>query len=213
MNENIKIFGTLESVGSLPLISIKDLESLTGKGLRVDKNTGEIISEMSNIISISNEPPVSPETEIWLSEGDESTDFEGLNIPEKLDSVLNSIENINDRVLNIENIFKKGLNAGTPSDTFEGYFSKVKDSLIESMQAADAVVALTEEDKRGYGVISENVVKINNPITLDNLGLVSDLNEKIISITCRYDIQHKGLDYLVKIAKKLPEDWKIAIAG
>lgn len=96
---------------------------------------------------------------------------------------------------------------------FEGYFSKVKDSLIESMQGADTVVALTEEDKRGYGVISENVVKINNPITLDNLGLVSDLNEKIISITCRYDIQHKGLDYLVKIAKKLPEDWKIAIAG
>jgi glycosyltransferase involved in cell wall biosynthesis len=96
---------------------------------------------------------------------------------------------------------------------FEGYFSKVKDSLIESIKYADTTVALTDEDKKGYGAISENVIKINNPITLDSLGLVSDLKEKIISITCRYDIQHKGLDYLVKIAKKLPNDWKIAIAG
>lgn len=97
----------------------------------------------------------------------------------------------------------------------EDYYKYLKNELIESFEICDAVVALTEEDKDGFFSYSNtnNVVKINNPLTIVNKGLNSDLKNKIISITCRYSINHKGLDFLTQIAKNIPDDWKIAIAG
>ncbi|GFO78122.1 glycosyltransferase [Lactococcus lactis] len=99
---------------------------------------------------------------------------------------------------------------------FNQYFSVVKDGLLASMISADKIVVLTSEDETGYslsGKLSDKIVKINNPLTLENTNEISTLTTKIISVTCRYSIQHKGLDYLVKVAQGIPKEWKIAIAG
>lgn len=101
--------------------------------------------------------------------------------------------------------------------TFDTYFNKwFKDSkiqLIESMNAVNNVVVLTEDDKKKYEQLSNNIVKINNPLTIKTNGEVSALNKKIISFTGRFVIEPKGLDYLVGIAKTIPRDWKISLAG
>jgi len=95
---------------------------------------------------------------------------------------------------------------------FNKYFPKRKMGLIEALECANTVVALTESDRNQFGKYASNIVKINNPITIEHEKL-SDLEHKMISITCRYSVEIKGLDYLVKIAKNLPNDWKIAVAG
>lgn len=97
----------------------------------------------------------------------------------------------------------------------EDYYKYLKNELIESLEISDAVIALTEEDKDGFFSYSNtnNIVKINNPLTIANIGKNSNLKNKIISITCRYSINHKGLDFLLQIGKNIPDDWKIAIAG
>ncbi|MGC2924861.1 glycosyl transferase, partial [Enterococcus faecium] len=41
----------------------------------------------------------------------------------------------------------------------------------------------------------------------------SNLDEKVISFTSRFDIEIKGLDYLVEVAKKIPINWKIRVAA
>lgn len=99
---------------------------------------------------------------------------------------------------------------------FKQYFSVVRDGLEASMLRANKIVVLTSEDEKGYslsGKLSDKIVKINNPLTLKNKKDISGLQNKVISVTCRYSIQHKGLDYLVKIAQGIPEEWKIAVAG
>lgn len=99
---------------------------------------------------------------------------------------------------------------------FNQYFSFIRDDLFSSMNTADKIVVLTSEDEKGYslsGKLSDKIVKINNPLTLKNKKDISGLQNKVISVTCRYSIQHKGLDYLVKIAQGIPEEWKIAVAG
>lgn len=97
----------------------------------------------------------------------------------------------------------------------EDYYKYLKNELIESLEISDAVISLTEEDKNGFFSYSNtnNIVKINNPLTIANIGKNSNLKNKIISITCRYSINHKGLDFLLQIGKNIPDDWKIAIAG
>ncbi|MDT2882284.1 glycosyltransferase [Lactococcus lactis] len=96
---------------------------------------------------------------------------------------------------------------------FNNYFKDYKRLLLESMKVSDKVVCLTNSDLRGYGKYSNNVVKINNPLTFDGSENKSNLQANLISLTCRYNIQHKGLDYLVQVAKKIPKKWKIAVAG
>lgn len=96
---------------------------------------------------------------------------------------------------------------------FDNYFKDYNAELKNAMHSANHIIALTEEDVRGYSQYSERVIKISNPITIDNKGQKSDLNKKIISFTSRYVIDAKGLDYLVEIAKKLPDDWIINVAG
>jgi glycosyltransferase involved in cell wall biosynthesis len=39
------------------------------------------------------------------------------------------------------------------------------------------------------------------------------LDSKTIAFTGRLEIEQKGLDYLIAVAKGLPEGWKIAVAG
>ena len=96
---------------------------------------------------------------------------------------------------------------------FNEYFKNYRNSLMESIKIANKVVVLTELDKISFSRHSKNVIKIINPLSIDPQGLSSSLLENNISITCRYSIDHKGLDYLIKVSKSLPKEWKISIAG
>lgn len=96
---------------------------------------------------------------------------------------------------------------------FDDYYKYMSDELLKSLQISDVVISLTNEDKDGFGEYSNNVIKINNPLTLRNNGKRANLESKTISVTCRYAIEHKGLDYLVNVAKMIPQEWKIAVAG
>lgn len=91
------------------------------------------------------------------------------------------------------------------------YFKENRTLLIESMRNAK-VVCLTEEDKMNFSKYSDDVLKIWNPVTIIN-DRISELSEKTISFVGRIDIEHKGIDYLIEIASKLPSGWRISIAG
>ncbi|GHC21605.1 glycosyltransferase [Leuconostoc lactis] len=93
------------------------------------------------------------------------------------------------------------------------YYQRQKKELVLSIKSADSVVVLTESGKQKVLELSQNVERIYNPVTLDNTIGNSELNVKIISVVCRYAIEHKGIDNLILIAKTIPSDWKIAIAG
>lgn len=93
------------------------------------------------------------------------------------------------------------------------YYQKQKKELEVSIKNVDKVVVLTDNDKRKVLRLTKDVERIYNPVTLDNKIGNSELNVKLISVVSRYAIEHKGIDYLVQIAKKIPSDWKITIAG
>lgn len=80
------------------------------------------------------------------------------------------------------------------------------------LKASDAIVCLTHEDKETYVTINPKTKVVYNPVFL-NYQRTTELDQKIISFTTRLDIQVKGLDYLVKVAQALPDDWKVRVAG
>ncbi|RZI49601.1 glycosyltransferase [Lactococcus kimchii] len=99
------------------------------------------------------------------------------------------------------------------ADTYlNGYLRYTTNFWIKGLRAADEVVCLTPKDKEKFLEINKNTRVINNPLTLDN-NEISSLDSKIISWTGRIANPHKGIDYLAKIAGKLPESWKISVAG
>lgn len=96
---------------------------------------------------------------------------------------------------------------------FNKYYQKQKKELVLSIKSANKIVVLTENSKKKFLELSKEIEKIYNPVTLDNTVGNSELNAKIISVVCRYAIEHKGIDNLILIAKTIPSDWQIAIAG
>ncbi|BDH82886.1 glycosyltransferase [Lactococcus lactis] len=89
-------------------------------------------------------------------------------------------------------------------------YSRLKDSYFYS----DLIMVLTKEDQihlKSLGLDSTMVM--HNPLTIDNHNSKANLDSKNISFVGRIDFQHKGLDYLVEIAKNLQEGWKIYVAG
>lgn len=97
---------------------------------------------------------------------------------------------------------------------FNSYFKYNKSLLIESLKSANKVIVLNNNDFKDYSKFSNNVVKIHNPITLDNVHHeISNLRSHTIVFVGRIDVFHKGLDYLVEVASHLPADWIIKIAG
>jgi len=93
------------------------------------------------------------------------------------------------------------------------YYQNQKEELELSIKSADRVVVLTENDKSKILELTNKVERIYNPVTLENTIGNSELDVKIISVVSRYAIEHKGIDYLIQIAKNIPSDWKIALAG
>lgn len=92
------------------------------------------------------------------------------------------------------------------------YFSISRKLLINCMKSANRVVTLTNSDQKDYSKFSNNVIKIYNPLTLDNIK-PSNLDKNIILMVGRIDIRHKGLDYLIEISKQIPKNWEINLVG
>lgn len=99
------------------------------------------------------------------------------------------------------------------ADTYlNGYLKYTTNLWVEGLEAADEVICLTPEDKDIFLKINKKTRVINNPLTLKNTQ-VSDLTSNIISWTGRISNPQKGIDYLAQVAGKLPEGWKISVAG
>lgn len=95
---------------------------------------------------------------------------------------------------------------------FGGYLRYTTHLLAKGLSASDEVVCLTKQDLEGFSQYNEKTLVINNPLTIYP-EKQSNLNNKIISWTGRLDNPHKGLDYLAEIAGRLPDGWRISIAG
>lgn len=94
------------------------------------------------------------------------------------------------------------------------YTKGFKKYFISGLREANEVVVLTNEDLNDYSQFNENINLIYNPITITNTNTQkSTLLNKNISFTARIVYDHKGIDYLVEVAKRLPKDWTISVAG
>lgn len=93
------------------------------------------------------------------------------------------------------------------------YAKKFKTAYINGLSMADRVVCLTDSDYDKYKYYNSSITRIYNPLTIDNEEKITNLNNKIISFVGRLSIEHKGIDYLIEVASKLPLGWKIKIAG
>lgn len=96
---------------------------------------------------------------------------------------------------------------------FNNYFKDSKKELIRNIQVADSIIALTRKDELQFLKFNPNVELIHNPVTIENNGEKSKLNNKIISVVGRLDIEHKGLDFLIPLSCKLKDGWIIEIIG
>lgn len=95
------------------------------------------------------------------------------------------------------------------------YFKWMKDYFIEGMENCDYLICLTREDKEDLKDILKNSITvkvIHNPIGARQCK-VSSLHEKKIVFAGRIDYRGKGIDYLIELAKTLPDDWSIDIVG
>lgn len=97
----------------------------------------------------------------------------------------------------------------------KGIFSFYRAIMIKNLSLSDQVITLTDVSKENYGHFNKNTIRIYNPIS-DSIGKnvrMSQLDNKVIAMTARYEIKIKGFDYLVQIARQVPDGWKIEIAG
>lgn len=92
------------------------------------------------------------------------------------------------------------------------YFKYEKKLLIQNLNIANNVLVLNSDDVLGYSKYSNNVKLMPNPSTIKANG-ISNLTKKKILIVARIDILTKGLDYLIPLAYKIPNDWQIDLVG
>lgn len=98
-------------------------------------------------------------------------------------------------------------------DTYiNDYTSKYSICFKEGLSKADGVVCLTNYDLEKFKKFNSKIQCIYNPLTIDH-KVKADLDTKNISFTGRLSFDHKGIDYLIDIAKNLPNNWTITIAG
>lgn len=92
------------------------------------------------------------------------------------------------------------------------YFKKEQEDLKIGLRVSDKNICLTKYDLEKIKNINRNTFCIANPLTLENTE-ISDLDNPYIICVARYSVQHKGLDYLIEIASKLPDPWTIKLVG
>lgn len=83
---------------------------------------------------------------------------------------------------------------------------------LRGLKSANSAVCLTKGDYLRYSRINTHTHLIYNPLTIQPKSK-SRLDSKKICFVGRLDFAHKGIDYLIEIAKSLPADWVIEFAG
>lgn len=88
-------------------------------------------------------------------------------------------------------------------------------SFINGIKAADKVICLTDSTEMYFSHINKKTMKIYNPISISGKNRVSKLSSSNISFVSRISLKNgdKGLDLLIKLAKVLPANIHITIAG
>jgi glycosyltransferase involved in cell wall biosynthesis len=93
------------------------------------------------------------------------------------------------------------------------YFVDQQTELCKNVNAADGVICLEEYTLQRWSQYNQNCYLVHNPLTIQPSTQSANLDSKTIAFTGRLEIEQKGLDYLIAVAKGLPEGWKIAVAG
>lgn len=95
------------------------------------------------------------------------------------------------------------------------YYKDIKSKYIEGLAYADYVVCLTKEDKQIFADFNEKIKVIPNSLSFQSKAEPKTLEEtnKTILFCSRYDIHTKGIDLLIEIIKKLPNDYNLEFAG
>lgn len=83
-------------------------------------------------------------------------------------------------------------------------------SFKKSLKAVNQIVCLTKKDLEVFKNYNDNSTVIYNPSQFTSTQK-SELKDHVISYTTRLDIKVKGLDYLMDVAKNLPDDWIIRV--
>lgn len=96
---------------------------------------------------------------------------------------------------------------------FNNYYKNFKNELYEAFHESQTIVTLTKSDQLAYSQCNEHSVTIYNPITIrENNG--SNLTHQEILFVARLNKEHKGLDYLIELGKKLKgSSWIIRVLG
>ncbi|MDT2638333.1 glycosyltransferase [Enterococcus dongliensis] len=82
----------------------------------------------------------------------------------------------------------------------------------KALEVVNQIVCLTKKDLEVFKKYNNNSIIIYNPLQFIS-PQKSNLEDPVISFTTRLDINIKGLDYLMKIAKNIPDDWTIRVAA
>ncbi|MFC5189988.1 glycosyltransferase [Pediococcus cellicola] len=99
------------------------------------------------------------------------------------------------------------------ADTYlNNYYVQMKQEFCQGLRSADLVVTLTEQDLKSFSAFNSRTLKVHNPLTLKTTGK-ANLENHILNFTGRIDIEQKGIDLLLALAKDLPDNWKLSIAG
>lgn len=95
------------------------------------------------------------------------------------------------------------------------YYKKIKKDYIYGLSKSDAVVCLTKHDQKIFSKFNNNTVAIQNPVSMSvsPIFIPTSEKDKIVGLVSRFSIEQKGIDLALKIAKSLPENWKLQIAG
>lgn len=92
------------------------------------------------------------------------------------------------------------------------YYRKYLKYYLEGVQKADHIVCLTKNDQKFFEEKNSKSICIYNPLTLKD-PIISDIQNQNIIFVGRTEIEVKGLDYLIELAKNINPDWKIQVAG
>lgn len=94
----------------------------------------------------------------------------------------------------------------------EQYYKDMQAEFQAGLRAVDTIIALTQSDADQFVQYNENTLRLYNPLTLE-AKQQANLDEQVISMVCRLDIAHKGLDLMVEVGELLPDPWQIHVAG
>lgn len=92
------------------------------------------------------------------------------------------------------------------------YYKNIINNYLLGIEQANGVVCLTENDAEKFKKINSKSLCIYNPLTIET-PIISDVSSNNIIFVGRLLMQQKGLDFLLKLARNIDDEWKILVAG